>query len=197
MGQADTTDLRHIVDNLLSEIKQMADKVELETPVTVPTIEGVRINCLGHIIVDNHLPVEKRIVPLSTCNTATALDLPVATKVGIPLVLTAIEPRRSWRDKCDAKGTAYISNPFLEVLHSTQASSMGSMVAVHKDKKRLLVAHVLALIDYLTGLGSEADRQQNASPEGFAKYYETWVMKGGALGFGADAYDAHLGPYDV
>jgi hypothetical protein len=200
-GDLDTMDLRHIIDCLLLTIVPVRVLSQpLDAYVAAPRAEGVRINCIGHIKIHGHLPIEKKLLPLSTCNDTTALDLVIGMKIGIPLVLTPVAPGSLWQHRCGGDGKPYTTNDILGTLLSGDGFRLGTMVAVRRDKKSLLPAHVQALFNYVKSFsegGSQAAHWMNASKEGFAQYYKSWVEEGGAQGPRGTTYETSPGPYEV
>ncbi|KAF2681913.1 hypothetical protein K458DRAFT_391423 [Lentithecium fluviatile CBS 122367] len=150
-NDVDATDFRHILDK-------------------TPTIEAVRINCMGDIAVRRRPTVEKEVLPRSTCNYDTHIDLPIAIKVGVPLTALSV-------------GTI-----------TTVRKDKKHLLVAHV---RALVDYCQTLTNefarqHPTTPWKREEEAQREPVDGFATFYNAWVKKDENKEFAGAP-----GPYDI
>jgi hypothetical protein len=157
LADLDLLDFRHIVDWVRTEF----DNYKRQWHQHRTGIGGVRINCHGDIHISERPELEpwpfedSHFVP-----RPTQLSIPIAEKLGFPLIMHSLWPGLAWRDRRlvvnndpDTEITEERSHS-LEAMNPALWRAMPStLVVARKDRKPQRVAHVHVLKLYCVELG--------------------------------------------
>lgn len=143
----DTMSFRHIVDELRAEYYDLV--IEREESLPGDT-QGVRVNCEGDTQISERPAYEALHVNKDEFSSrAHTLDIPVSTKIQIPLQVHKLPPALPWRNRSPAGHPAltYALNvKFLRLNPANWPAQTGSLVVVGQDAKPLHPVHVQTLV---------------------------------------------------
>lgn len=153
-------------------------------------VRAVRLNCLGDTRFLDRPGFESIVGSKLDLTKDSEIPVPVADKIGLPLLVHKMPPAVLWRDPrrpCRVKNfQAGILNP------PNQSADTGSLLITRKDGKPLHPVHIHALITYTTERLKHPNHPENAcltpdmllpdrikhvSKEDFQKWYPTlWQL---------------------
>lgn len=185
-------------------------------------VEAIRLNCLGDININDRPAVEKYLLPVTWCDDEVAKKLPLGDEIELPLVMRNFANPLAWRKRKTNDGTPCVTNEKVAILDPLKlGQNAGSVGVVRKDKKPILLPHMMALLDYCTNFRDQANSnphhktaginfqmtqeeiasdlgdlniedQQHPTKEGFAAFYKKWIEQDKLK-----EYRSLFGPYDI
>jgi hypothetical protein len=185
-------EFRHIVDAMRMVYDDF--KVERENMVEGPSVIGVRVANAMDTFWSRRTPIERLPVKASQCTAESDIEAPICDQIGIPLVLRRLPLALTGRDRRVGLRNEVIGfatalrflNPTIDLLGDHHG--VGSAIAVRKDGKPLLAAHMLAFSDYESHmmfrhkLSTEPVDISMCSNEHFVAWYEKWLGLEKAMG---------------
>ncbi|KAH7081157.1 hypothetical protein BKA63DRAFT_561719 [Paraphoma chrysanthemicola] len=177
-------ELRHVLDEVhYQHFHALRTQVCNDTNA----VEGVVMNCIGDtIIIDGYsAPVMVTKFPQSMCNETTEVEIEIAERVGIPLIVKKIEPSLIWRDRPNLTKLPALHNPLAALLSNTDLdaplrpgmslaevtvmlndlSLLGSWQVVRKDGKPLTTKLIKGLHGYTLSKVTMASDEELYSPD--------------------------------
>jgi hypothetical protein len=167
MANLNMIDFRHIIDWVRTDFDNYQRKQQQQQQQHRIGIDGVRINCDGDVHISERPDFEPwllendHFVPSPNPEPrVVTLDIPIAAKLGFPLIIHSLWRGLSWRDRRmvahgpDAEFTEEHNYSLQSMNPATWRAMTSSLAVARQDRKPLHVAHMHALTLYCIVLGN-------------------------------------------